>query len=103
MWLLCSERASSCLCVKAKHHGFFIGGSQLLHRLCPHPSCRAKLCYFLKQIIVRIEEEGETLAKNITIQTFFKRCFYIGFSISQRERYFLYCRTACLTDMVARN
>ena len=70
------------LCMKAKHHGFWICCSEIFHNFCPHLSCSPEFGYFFKQIIMCIKKEGEAFAKNINVHPDFNSSFYIRFAIA---------------------
>ncbi len=76
--LLRSERAAAGLRMEAEHLCFWIGSAEFFHHLRPHaPGC-AEFGHFFKKIIMRIEEERQSLAKYIDVQTLFQSGFHVS-------------------------
>ena len=66
--LLGSESASCCLCMEAEHLGTLICYSEtFLHDLRPDFAGSTELRDLFKEIVVRVEEEGETFSEYVRI------------------------------------
>src|SRR5215218_2474830 len=86
--------------MKPKHQRFWISSSQIFHDAGPDAPRCAELSHFLKQVVMGIKEKRKAFTKNINIQSFFKCCFYIGFTIAECKSNFLYGCAASFADVV---
>ena len=90
--------------VEAEHHGaVFFGVEPLLHDLGPQPAGRPVLGHLLQQIVMGIEEKGETPGKVVHIHSRVQSGLHIGDAVSQGKGDLLGGGGASLPDMVAGN
>ncbi len=101
--LLCRQRRTAGLRVEPEHLCLWIRGAKFLRDVGPHAAGRPEFGYFLKEIIVRIKEEGKPLSEHIDVQSYFKGCFQIRFAVGQCKRQFLYGCGAGLAYVVTGN
>src|SRR5215472_15058928 len=84
--LLCGQGRPAGLGMKPQRLGTGIPGPEpVLHGPGPHPARRAEFCYFLEELIVGIEKEGETRRKLINLEAPVPGCFNVGNGISESE------------------
>src|SRR5579859_2774263 len=75
----------------------------LTHQPCPDAPSSPELRNLFKQIIMHIEEEGETWRKLINLQPSRKRRLNIRQPIRNRKGQLLHSRRPSLADMIATN
>src|SRR5260370_19205787 len=71
------------------------------HDVCPHAAGGAELGYLFKQVIVAVEEEGESPCKSVYIESSIQGGLYVTNCIGKRESHLLDSRRACLAYMIA--
>src|SRR5260221_3046939 len=71
------------------------------HDVRPHTTSGTELGNFFEQVIVAVEEEGESTGKGVYIETGIQGGLYVADGIRKRECHFLNCRRACLAHMIA--
>ena len=102
--LLGREAHASRLSVRTQTPGLGIGGPVLLaHEPGPDTPRRTELGDLFEEIVVHVEEEGETGYEGINIEPSSDAPFDIFKPIPQGEGEFLNGRRPCLSDMVSRD
>src|SRR5260370_7961709 len=71
------------------------------HDVRPHTTGGTELGNFFEQVIVAVEEKGESTGKGVYIETGIQGCLYVADGIRKCERHLLNCRRACLAHMIA--
>jgi hypothetical protein len=88
--------------VEAQHLGFrVLSAETLLHDAGPKAAGGAVFCDLLQEIVVRVKEEGKTLAEFIGVKTFFAGCLSISYAVRQCKRHLLNSGAARLPDVIA--
>ena len=91
--LLGGESGAGSLGMETEHHGLGIGGLEpVFHDFCPHAPRRAEFGDFFEKIIVSIEEETQSRAKFIHIQSGVQCRLHIGNTVRQCKCHFLHRR-----------
>src|SRR5260370_18882803 len=71
------------------------------HDVRPHAAGGAELGNLFKQVIVAVEEEGESPCKSVYIESSIQGGLYVTNGIGKRESHLLDSRRACLAYMIA--
>jgi len=73
----------------------------LLHDVRPHPPGSSELGYFLKQVVVGIEEEGQARSKAVHVKSRLDCRVNVRYAVSQCECNLLHRGASCLAHVVS--